>query len=56
MYPNLSENAIKIVLPFPLTYLSKDGFSSQTLIKTNCNRWNEKVCLLIQLFPIKLDI
>ena len=34
LYPNVSKMAIRILLPFPSTYLCEYGFSTLVLIKT----------------------
>ena len=34
LYPNVSKMAIRILLPFPSTYLCESGFSTLVLIKT----------------------
>lgn len=53
-YPQLSENAIKILLPFPSTYPCEKECSSYTSTKiTYCSRVNAEADMRIQLSSIK---
>ena len=56
-YPQLSEKAIKIFLPFPTTDMYEVKFASYTSRKTTCyNKFSVNADELIQIFSIKPDI
>lgn len=54
--PQLSENAIAVLLSFPTTHLYEAGLSSYTSTKTSYgNRLKQKLIIRIQLSSIKPD-
>ena len=55
-YPQLSEKTVKILLPFPTTYLYEAGFPPYTSTKTHVNRLNVEADVRIHLSPVKPDI
>uniref|UniRef100_A0A8D0A9E2 DUF4371 domain-containing protein n=1 Tax=Sander lucioperca TaxID=283035 RepID=A0A8D0A9E2_SANLU len=56
-YPELSDKALKWIVPFPTTYLCESGFSSLVMLKTKYrNRLNIEPDLRLRLSSLEPDI